>query len=97
LSIQTGGVSGAAWESIEAWLTNSLTTLEEPFSASLCVLEASLLDDFDFDFDSGLGFDSVFDFDDSVFGFDGSVFDFDESDFVRDDVRGWDMAGCGRG
>jgi hypothetical protein len=29
------------------WRTNSLTTLEEPFRASLCTLEESLLDDFD--------------------------------------------------
>jgi hypothetical protein len=88
LSIQTGGVSGATRVNDEGGLTNSLTTLEEPLSASLCVFEASLLDDFDFDFDSGLDFDSDFDFDDSVFGFEESVFDFDESDFVREDVRG---------
>jgi hypothetical protein len=32
-------------------LTNSLTTLEDPFRASLCTLDESLLEDEDFDFD----------------------------------------------
>jgi hypothetical protein len=30
-------------------LTNSLTTFDDPFRASLCTFDESLLDDFDFD------------------------------------------------
>lgn len=38
-------------------LTNSLTIFDEPFRASLCTLDSSLLDDLDFDLDADLDAD----------------------------------------
>lgn len=46
---------------------NSLTTLDEPFSASLCTLDSSLLDDFDFDLEVDLDVDADFDVEEVVF------------------------------
>lgn len=73
-------------------LTNSLTTLEEPFSASLCTLEESLLEDFDFDFDVVADFEDA-DFEDADFEVDD---DFDAVlDAVLDDVFGSDVEDVG--
>lgn len=47
------------WLSWLGRLTNSLTTLEEPFRASLCTLEESLLEDLDFDFEDVFGCDMM--------------------------------------
>lgn len=46
-------------------LTNSLTILEEPLRASLCTLESSLLEDFDFDLEVVLPADVDFDVDEA--------------------------------
>jgi len=64
-----------------------LTTLEEPFSASLCTLEESLFEDFDFDFEVDADFeDADFEAED----------DFDVVfDAVFDDVFGSDVGGVG--
>jgi hypothetical protein len=44
-------------------LTNSLTIFDEPLRASLCTLDSSLLDDFDFDLDVDLEADVDFEAD----------------------------------
>jgi hypothetical protein len=53
-------VSAAAWGSRVAVLTNSLTTLEEPFRASLCTLDGSLLDDLEGSLLDDLDLEDVF-------------------------------------
>lgn len=59
-------------------LTNSLTILEDPFSASLCTLEESLLDDLDFV--------AVFDVFDVDLDVEEAALDVDEVDLDVDDV-----------
>lgn len=46
--------------------TNSLTILEEPFRASLCTLDSSLLDDFDFDLEDDFAADVDLEVDEAV-------------------------------
>jgi hypothetical protein len=73
-------------EGQDAILTNSLTIFEEPLSASLCTLDSSLLDDFDFDLEE------------EAFAADADLeadadFDVDEEDFEVRVVLGSDMGG----